>query len=47
MGLDEEIDALAVRIERTIEEWDAQYDEFGDTAFDTKELEFGESLRGQ
>ncbi|AEN06349.1 hypothetical protein [Halolamina sp.] len=48
MGLDEEIDALAARIERTIEEWEQRAkerdDEFADTPFDTTELEFGKSI---
>lgn len=51
MGLDEEIDTLAARIERTIDEWEQRAeernDEFVETAFDTTELEFGTSIRGR
>ena len=51
MGLDEEIDALAARIERTIEEWEQRAEErneeFAETAFDATELEFGASIRGR
>lgn len=49
MGLDEEIDELAVRIERAIQESEERLDnhrtmEFDDTPFDTKNLEFGDSF---
>jgi hypothetical protein len=47
MGLDEEIDALAARIERTIEEWEDQDTGLSETPFDTTELEFGKSIRGR
>ncbi len=52
MGLDEEIEELAVRIERAIEEGEERLEEhrsteFDDTPFDTKNLEFGESFRGR
>ena len=49
MGLDKEIEELAVRIERAIQESeerlaDHQSTEFDETPFDTKNLEFGDSL---
>lgn len=52
MGLDEEIEELAVRIERAIQEGEERLAEhrstgFDDRPFDTTNLEFGESARGR
>lgn len=52
MGLDEEIETLAVRIERAIQEGEERLEDhqgtgFDDTPFDTTNLEFGESFRGR
>ena len=49
MGLDEEIEELAVRIERAIQENEERLEdhrgtELDDTPFDTKNLEFADAL---
>ena len=49
MGLDEDIEELAVRIERAIQDGEERLEdhrttEFDDTPFDTKNLEFGDSF---